>query len=143
MRKEVIGNATLYLGDCLSILPELHADACITDPPYGVKERTDRASKGRSIMAQAHDFPPIQGDDRPFDPSPWLAYPIVALWGAHNFASKLPDCRGWLVWDKRRRGWRNYRVQRVQGRTGCCQVALGAGRQDAVAWDIRLRRGNA
>ncbi len=23
MRKEVIGNATLYLGDCLEILPEL------------------------------------------------------------------------------------------------------------------------
>lgn len=34
MRKEVIGNATLYLGDCLSILPELRADAVITDPPY-------------------------------------------------------------------------------------------------------------
>ena len=36
MRKEVIGNATIYLGDCLSILPELRADAVITDPPYGL-----------------------------------------------------------------------------------------------------------
>ena len=35
-RKEVIGNATLYLGDCLTILPELRADAVITDPPYGI-----------------------------------------------------------------------------------------------------------
>jgi DNA modification methylase len=36
-RKEVIGNATLYLGDCLEILPHLpKVDAVITDPPYGV-----------------------------------------------------------------------------------------------------------
>jgi site-specific DNA-methyltransferase (adenine-specific)/modification methylase len=35
-RKEVIGNATLYLGDCLEILPTLpKVDAVITDPPYG------------------------------------------------------------------------------------------------------------
>jgi DNA modification methylase len=35
MRKEVIGNATLYLGDCLEVLPTLpKVDAIITDPPY-------------------------------------------------------------------------------------------------------------
>lgn len=108
MRKEVIGQATLYLGDCLEVLPTLGpVNALISDPPYGVKERTDRHSKGRSILAKAHDFPPIQGDDRPFDPAPWLGFPIVALWGAHNYSSKLPDCRGWLVWDKRPHGQRN------------------------------------
>ena len=40
MRKEVIGNATLYLGDCLEWLsavpPCFRVDAVITDPPYGV-----------------------------------------------------------------------------------------------------------
>lgn len=36
-RREVIGDATLYLGDCLEILPTLpKIDAVITDPPYGV-----------------------------------------------------------------------------------------------------------
>ena len=36
-RKEVIGNATLYLGDCLEILPTLEkVDAVVADPPYGV-----------------------------------------------------------------------------------------------------------
>ncbi len=30
-----IGNATLYLGDCLAVLPTLGAvDSCVTDPPY-------------------------------------------------------------------------------------------------------------
>jgi DNA modification methylase len=31
----IIGNATLYWGDCLEILPTLpKVDAMITDPPY-------------------------------------------------------------------------------------------------------------
>lgn len=34
-RREMIGNATLYLGDCLSILPALNlVDHVISDPPY-------------------------------------------------------------------------------------------------------------
>ena len=37
MRKEVIGNHTLYLGDCMDILPQIsQVDAVIADPPYGL-----------------------------------------------------------------------------------------------------------
>jgi len=37
MKKEVIGNATLFLGDCLEIIPTLEkVDAVITDPPFNV-----------------------------------------------------------------------------------------------------------
>jgi site-specific DNA-methyltransferase (adenine-specific) len=48
VRKEVIGNATLYLGDCLTVLPTLaKVDAVITDPPYGVsgQQNTKTASR--------------------------------------------------------------------------------------------------
>ena len=44
-RKEVIGNATLYLGDCLEILPTLpKVDAVITDPPYDEKTHSGHMS---------------------------------------------------------------------------------------------------
>jgi site-specific DNA-methyltransferase (adenine-specific)/modification methylase len=37
MSKVQIGDATLYLGDCMEILPTLDkVDAVITDPPYGI-----------------------------------------------------------------------------------------------------------
>ena len=38
MNKKVIGNCTLYLGDCMKLMaqyPEKHFDLAIVDPPYG------------------------------------------------------------------------------------------------------------
>jgi site-specific DNA-methyltransferase (adenine-specific) len=55
----IIGNATLYLGDCRGILPTLpKVDAVITDPPYS--ERThkghDENTKGRRDGANAREL---------------------------------------------------------------------------------------
>jgi site-specific DNA-methyltransferase (adenine-specific) len=39
MKKTVIGNATLYLGDCMELMaeyPDKYFDLAIVDPPYGV-----------------------------------------------------------------------------------------------------------
>lgn len=45
-RKEVIGDCTLYLGDCLEILPTLgKVDAVVTDPPYMINTTSAGAGK--------------------------------------------------------------------------------------------------
>jgi DNA modification methylase len=53
MQIERIGDATLYCGDCLEILPTLGAvDAVVTDPPYGVAltgKRTKRAASHANV----------------------------------------------------------------------------------------------
>lgn len=96
----------LYLGDnrevlaALGIRPE---DVALLwgDPPYGAGERTDRASRGRSRAAISNDFAPVAGDDRPFDPSWWLVYPRIVLWGANYYSDLMPPFSSWWVWDKR------------------------------------------
>ena len=100
-RKEVIGNATLYLGDCLEILPTLpKVDAVITDPPYGIGY-SHGVGGGKLARSTQFDHHPIEGDDKPFDPSMWLGFDKVVLFGANHYASRLPDSSFWLVWDKR------------------------------------------
>ena len=58
-RKEVIGDCTLYLGDCRDILPTLgNVDAVISDPPYGMEFRSNyRLVKHNSIANDAEEWP--------------------------------------------------------------------------------------
>lgn len=72
------------------------------DGPYGVNERTDRGSKGRSNRCTSRNFPAVHGDNAPFDPQTLLdlARPLVS-WGANHYASRLPDSPSWITWDKR------------------------------------------
>ena len=50
MDKVVIGDATLYLGDCMDILPTLDkVDAVITDPPYGIGESSKKVETSLKI----------------------------------------------------------------------------------------------
>ena len=44
----IIGNATLYCGDCRDFLPLVAADCLITDPPYGLGELSGTTSKARN-----------------------------------------------------------------------------------------------
>lgn len=61
IRCEVIGNATLYLGDCMDVLPTLpKVDAVITDPPYGV-ELQGKSNKWKPEMSGGY----ISFDDSP------------------------------------------------------------------------------
>ncbi len=109
----VIGDATLYLGDCLEIAATLGpVDAIVTDPPYGqaykvntfykggTRENAVVQRNGKTLMVNPNIYLDITGDDEPFDPTPWLDFaPEIIIWGAHKFANRLPS-GSWLVWDK-------------------------------------------
>lgn len=64
-QKVVIGNAELWCGDCLEILPALgKVDAVVTDPPYGIGEANKNfASRGK--LASADKYERSDWDDRP------------------------------------------------------------------------------
>lgn len=109
MKPVVIGNATLYLGDCLEILPTLpKVDAVITDPPYGIGEsKKDHASRGRGRNGigggkYARDYGQSDWDAEP--PSAELMERLMsagkwkALFGGNYFGLPASPC--WLVWDK-------------------------------------------
>jgi site-specific DNA-methyltransferase (adenine-specific) len=77
-RKEVIGNATLYLGDCRDVLPSLGAvDAVIGDPPYSVSVAGSSVVSRPGKGVRNLDF--FEGDDD------WQAM-TAAVVDAYRFA---------------------------------------------------------
>jgi len=98
MRIETIGDATLYLGDCLEILPTLpKVDAVVTDPPYGLGDRWTGGTWGAD---------PMYKDARQWDkPIPQELIDLavskggsVIIWGGNYYA--MPPSRCWLSWRK-------------------------------------------
>ena len=111
MQKVEIENCTLYHAYCLDVLPLLSgAEAVVSDPPYGMKWDTNlaRFTGGQSghrdsarNTGMGRDYgAPIEGDDQPFDPSPWLGFDKVVLWGVNHFGQRVP-VGSTLVWIKR------------------------------------------
>jgi len=64
MRKEVIGSAELYLGDCREILRTLRkVDAVITDPPYSANtHKQAKTNKGKGYGTQLVTFSALTDD---------------------------------------------------------------------------------
>lgn len=104
-----IGDSVIYRADCLSLLDVLRgADAVISDPPYGINlDAMCGESRSRSTYVRRGERYArkgcyrVHGDDHQFDPSPWIGFPKVVLWGGIHFPQLLPLNRCWLVWDKR------------------------------------------
>jgi len=60
MNPVTIGDATLYLGDCMDILPTLpKVDAVITDPPYGARTHAGArtGSAGNEVLIDFDSLP--------------------------------------------------------------------------------------
>lgn len=102
IEKVVIGDAELYLGDCMDVLPTLgKVDAVITDPPYGIK--ADKKGAHSSIR-DASQWGLMGWDDGRPAPDVFSAIlaaaDAVAVWGGNYFADLLPPSFGWLCWRK-------------------------------------------
>ncbi|GIV82077.1 MAG: hypothetical protein KatS3mg051_1431 [Anaerolineae bacterium] len=115
--------------DLTRLMAGQRADLLLTDPPYGINVvkgavATVGGSKPVTIgsvrarrpypfggvargrvrgdkLVDATLYRPVHGDDQPFDPTPLLGWAEHAiLFGANYYASRQPDSRCWIVWDK-------------------------------------------
>jgi len=95
--KVIIGDATLYLGDCMDILPTLgKVDAVITDPPYGINANKQTLGKGKKGFDRGGEWDQVAPDLALCI----AAAPLICLWGGNYFADQLPITNDWLIWHK-------------------------------------------
>ena len=107
------GAIRLFHADCRDVKLE-GVNAVISDPPYGMNNDTDstrfsggKVFNGRMKQLQRHGEPVpapfpggIIGDDAEFDPTPWIDFPQVILWGSNHYAARLP-VGATLIWIKK------------------------------------------
>jgi DNA modification methylase len=94
-RREVIGLATLYLGDCREIAPSLPRPAAvISDPPYGIAHSSNHGASwnGRQI---ANDH-----DTTARDEMAALFAAVPSVWFGTWKTPPVVGARGAVVWDK-------------------------------------------
>jgi site-specific DNA-methyltransferase (adenine-specific) len=108
MRREVIGDCELWLGDCREVLPMLgKVDAVVTDPPYGIAHKWQGGGGRGWGRADAQKADRNAWDEAA--PSAELLAQIIGIsqeaiiWGGNYF--ELPPSRCWLVWNKPERGF--------------------------------------
>ena len=93
---------TIMLGDCRQIVPDLHFDSIISDPPYGIGYQ--HSGGGNGITKNKTRTCSIIGDDTPFDPA-WMIEACrpdksICFTGADKMLEHLPPGGTILTWDK-------------------------------------------
>lgn len=109
-RVEVIGNATLYLGDCMDFMrsqPDRAFDLAIVDPPYfDGPNRSGYYGRGYSSLGvqRAKHYDQIEtwavpGAEYFAELQRVSRHQII--WGANHFADRFNSASpSWIVWDK-------------------------------------------
>ena len=105
---EIIGNCTLYLGDCRDILPLLpKVDLVLTDPPYGIGDALVTGGSGRGFHRM------VSSGANEWDVLPEkIVFDLMIeksgnqiFWGGNYF--DLPPTKKPLCWDKVRPNQKN------------------------------------
>jgi site-specific DNA-methyltransferase (adenine-specific) len=100
MRVEQIGDATLYLGDCMDLmrsLPDGAFDLAIVDPPYGIGAAAMQMGTGKNKQWAKKDWDSQTPDDSYFVELFRVSKRQI-IWGGNYFG--LPKRGGWIFWDK-------------------------------------------
>ena len=101
---------TLYLGDCLDVLPTLGKfGALVTDPPYGIADKWKGGFSAKHGWGKAKTESALRNkwDAEPLDRNAisiiLAAADEAIIWGGNYFP--LPPSRCWLVWSKPERNF--------------------------------------
>ena len=69
--------------------------AVVTDPPYAAGYDVTKTRRRPSQWDRN-----FAGYDQAFNPTPWLTFSEVILFGADHYRDRLPRGGSWLCWDK-------------------------------------------
>jgi site-specific DNA-methyltransferase (adenine-specific) len=96
MKPTIIGDAELWLGDCMDVLPLIgKVDAVITDPPYGIGFAAQPTKGQRKAGHMAKDW---DNQTVPDIDALRAMGAVQIIWGGNYYP--LPPTRGWLSWFK-------------------------------------------
>ena len=98
--KETIGNATLYLGDCMDVMSKMSEndfDLAIVDPPYGIGKTWMKSRKGQKNFKTKYKNETPPGEE--YFKQLFHICNNWIIWGANFYPYVWPN-KNVIIWDK-------------------------------------------